>query len=205
MFLGLKIVDEMCQRPRSTFAVDVSEDAGGLTIVADLPGVSPEKVSVRAVEGSIAIEVSRQAETGKMLHRERATGSVSRLIKLPDSVDPRAVKKSMSDGVLVVRVAKFGRSSRLGRGFGAAARSLASVAALVLFSAAFYTVLCGALAAAPAVLATFAPIADFLLSIWFATMVFNLLFSMLLPSAPPDLVWAPPFWSPRSHYRVVAW
>mmetsp|Transcript_7020 Transcript_7020/g.18362 ORF Transcript_7020/g.18362 Transcript_7020/m.18362 type:complete len:210 (+) Transcript_7020:23-652(+) len=178
-----------------TFACDVSEDANGFTIVADLPGAATKDVSVKAKKGAVLIEARREEERWTLVHRERVVGSMSRAVALPETADLSRLKTTLRDGVLVVRVAKKGTGwlptvDRFGRDV---VSSVFSALPFVLYLVTVYA----ALAWAPFVFVQMAPIIDMVLSVILATFVFNLLFSLLL--AP----WSPPLAFPRVVYPIV--
>jgi len=91
-------------------AMDLVETEDHFLLRADLPGLGEEDVSIE-VEGAvltIAGERKAQHEEDKEgYHRvERAYGSFSRSLTLPDGVDPEAVEASFDRGVLEVRIPK---------------------------------------------------------------------------------------------------
>lgn len=90
--------------------VDVSEDETSLIVRASLPGFSKEQVDVQVHDGVLTIRGERSEEkteqTERYHRRERRTGSVSRMISLPDTVSAESVKGELKDGVLTVRLAK---------------------------------------------------------------------------------------------------
>ncbi len=90
-------------RPR----VDVREDAGGITLWADLPGVSPEKlhVDVDRETLSIAAEATIALPEGlQPLHAEVRSQSYRRSFALSSELDPDAISANLKDGVLELRI-----------------------------------------------------------------------------------------------------
>jgi HSP20 family protein len=89
-------------------AVDVSRDAGNLVIKADLPGVSPDDVTIE-VDGDMlrvsgAHEETTEDKREDYLRRERRYGAFYRAIQLPPGVDPDAIEARTRDGVLEITV-----------------------------------------------------------------------------------------------------
>lgn len=100
--------------------LDVVDNGGDLAITASVPGIDPSNIKVNIEKGVLTIQAenpvveppvadSREnveyAET-EYLRRERRTGSFSRAIKLPDTVDQERVTSEYSNGVLTVTLPK---------------------------------------------------------------------------------------------------
>jgi HSP20 family protein len=91
-------------------AMDLVETEDHFVLRADLPGMSESDVNIEVEDRVLTISGERKAEheTSKEgYHRvERAFGSFSRALTLPDGVDPEAVEASFDRGVLEVRIPK---------------------------------------------------------------------------------------------------
>ena len=93
-------------RPRASAypPVNLTADAEGLIVTAELPGVDPEALSITAVRDSLTIRgelPDYEAEEGRTWHRrERKTGSFSRTIQLPYAIDAESVSATCKNGVL---------------------------------------------------------------------------------------------------------
>jgi HSP20 family protein len=91
-------------------ALNVGSTPGSVEVYAFAPGIDPSKVDVRLERGVLTIEGERpniaRAEPGKTtVHvNERFDGRFSRVVSLPDDIDPGAVNASYRDGVLRVSV-----------------------------------------------------------------------------------------------------
>jgi HSP20 family protein len=91
-------------------ALNVGSTPASVEVYAFAPGMDPAKIDVRLERGVLTIEGERsdgtRAETGKTtVHvNERFAGRFSRVISLPDDIDPGAVNASYRDGVLRVSV-----------------------------------------------------------------------------------------------------
>jgi HSP20 family protein len=89
--------------------VDVYEDEGGITLLADLPGVTRENLSVRVegdsllIEGSVSTPAPQELE---LLHGEAQLGSYRRLFTLSRELDANSVEAQLKDGVLQLRIPK---------------------------------------------------------------------------------------------------
>ena len=90
-------------------AVNVHEDAGSITLQADLPGVSREGLVVE-VEGEtllIAGELALAMPEGlQPTYAEVAHPRYRRVFTLSKELDSGAVEASLSQGVLTVRIPK---------------------------------------------------------------------------------------------------
>ena len=91
-------------------AMDLVETEEHFVLRADLPGMAEDDVKVELQDGVLTIAGERQAEHESrkegFYRLERATGSFSRSLTLPDGVDPDAIAASFDRGVLEVRIPK---------------------------------------------------------------------------------------------------
>ncbi|GAA4331742.1 Hsp20/alpha crystallin family protein [Pigmentiphaga soli] len=94
-------------RPTIVPAVDIIEDATGITLVADLPGVSKERLNVRVesdhlfVEGEASVPVP---EGLKLYHSEIQVPVYRRSFVLGRELDKNKIEASLKDGVLELRI-----------------------------------------------------------------------------------------------------
>jgi HSP20 family protein len=91
-------------------AMDLVEDDGHYVLRADLPGLSEQDVKIE-LEGdvlSISGERSSEHESRKegYYRVERASGSFSRSLTLPEGIDPETIQAHFDKGVLEVRIPK---------------------------------------------------------------------------------------------------
>ena len=91
-------------------AMDLVEAESHFVLTADLPGLSEEDVNIEVEERVLTISGERKAEHTENkdgYHRvERAFGSFSRSLTLPEGVNAEAVSASFDRGVLEVRIPK---------------------------------------------------------------------------------------------------
>ena len=91
--------------------LDVKEAEKEFTVLAEIPGVKKEDITVD-VEGdtvSLRAEVKQEKEEKKgerVVHSERSYGMVARSFTLPAAVDDKAVKAEYRDGVLKLTLPK---------------------------------------------------------------------------------------------------
>ena len=91
-------------------AMDLLERGDEFVLRADLPGVAQDGVGIEIKDGVLQISGERKSEheeEGESYYRaERAFGSFTRTLTLPEGVDPDAVAARFADGVLEVRIPK---------------------------------------------------------------------------------------------------
>lgn len=89
--------------------VDVIEDAGGITLYADLPGVPKDKLSLQieaetlTIEGEVALEMPADMES---THAEVGLPRYRRVFSLSKELDAEKVSAEFNQGVLKLRIPK---------------------------------------------------------------------------------------------------
>ena len=105
------VADRMLPAIRGEFRVDVREHDDEVIIVADLPGVEKDDVSLQLV-GPRELEVACERKDEKeetaegYFMRERIYGSMRRIVSLPSEVTEEDSAASFTNGVLEVRLKK---------------------------------------------------------------------------------------------------
>jgi HSP20 family protein len=91
-------------------AMDLVETDDHYVLTADLPGLSQDDISLEFEGDVLTLSGERRSEhTDRkegFYRLERATGSFSRSLTLPEGVDPDAVQATFDKGVLTVRIPK---------------------------------------------------------------------------------------------------
>lgn len=91
-------------------AMDLVEAEDHYVLRADLPGLGEDDVSIEVEDDVLTVSGERKAEheeRNEGYHRvERAYGTFSRSLTLPEGVDPEAVEARFDRGVLEVRIPK---------------------------------------------------------------------------------------------------
>jgi HSP20 family protein len=91
-------------------AMDLVETENDFILRADLPGLTEDDVKIELEDNLLTISGERKTEHEERKEGyyriERASGSFSRSLTLPEGVDAEAVKASFDHGVLEVRVPK---------------------------------------------------------------------------------------------------
>jgi HSP20 family molecular chaperone IbpA len=89
--------------------VDVIEDATGITLYADLPGVSREQLNLRVEADTLTIEGEVGLATPDGLQASHAEVSVPRyrrVFSLSKELDPEKIAAELTHGVLKLRIPK---------------------------------------------------------------------------------------------------
>ena len=97
------------EAPARLPAVDIHEDESGITVHADLPGVSREGIGVRVDGDNLVIEgaASVPAPSGMELqHLEIRNPRYRRSFTLSRELDPSRIEATMKDGVLSLHIPK---------------------------------------------------------------------------------------------------
>jgi len=91
-------------------AMDLVETDDDFVLRADLPGLSEGDVNIELEDNVLTVSGERKAEHEERKEGyyrvERASGSFSRSLTLPEGVSPDAIKANFEKGVLEVRIAK---------------------------------------------------------------------------------------------------
>jgi HSP20 family protein len=91
-------------------AMDLVETEDDFVLRADLPGLSEDDVKIELEDNVLTISgqrASEHAERKEGLYRlERASGTFSRSLTLPEGVNAEAIKASFDRGVLEIRIPK---------------------------------------------------------------------------------------------------
>jgi HSP20 family protein len=97
------------QEPALVPPVDVIEDAEGITLYADLPGVPKERLDVHidgevlVIEGEMGLDMPREMEA---IHVEVGLPRYRRVFTLSRELDPERMSAELKQGVLKVRIQK---------------------------------------------------------------------------------------------------
>lgn len=89
--------------------VDVIEDSGGITLFADLPGVSREKLGLHVASDTLTIEAESDLAVPEGLessHTEVGLGRFRRVFTLSKELDTAAISAELKQGVLKLRIPK---------------------------------------------------------------------------------------------------
>lgn len=87
--------------------VDIYEQESGLTLVADMPGVTSKNLKVDIDKGILTLEADVEIELiGSQLHSEFSPSGYYRQFRLPEHLDTNKVDAQLKDGVLTLALPK---------------------------------------------------------------------------------------------------
>ncbi|AOY60261.1 MULTISPECIES: Hsp20/alpha crystallin family protein [Desulfococcus] len=90
--------------------INVTEDKDHFWIRAELPGIKADDLDLSITDNHLSLSGERKipdaGASAKWHRREREAGKFSRMIELPDRVDPEKVKAGIADGVLSIMLPK---------------------------------------------------------------------------------------------------
>lgn len=95
--------DQPVRRMTLTPAVDVFEDSQGITLWADLPGVTKNKLEVKVHDGNLYIEAEAVVPTPaglRLQHAEIREPRYARAFSLSPDFDTSKIDANLQDGVL---------------------------------------------------------------------------------------------------------
>ncbi len=96
---------------RAGMRVDVHETDDAFEIRADLPGVKKDDIHVTLHDDVLTVSATKNTESekkekGKVVWRERSSGSISRSFNVSPGLEEKDIKANFSDGVLTLNVPK---------------------------------------------------------------------------------------------------
>jgi HSP20 family protein len=93
--------------------VDVVEDATGITLYADLPGVSKETLHLQVESDTLTIDAESGLSVPKGLqsnHTEVGLGRFRRVFTLSKELDTEKISAELARGVLTLRIPKAAKA-----------------------------------------------------------------------------------------------
>jgi len=92
-----------------TPAVDIAEGESGITLFADMPGVSKERLTIKVEGDNLTIEGQAQIdvpENIELLHSEVRSPYFRRSFTLSRDLDPAKIEATLKNGVLQMHIPK---------------------------------------------------------------------------------------------------
>lgn len=90
--------------------VDVIDRGEAYEVIADVPGYENDDIDVTFADGTLRIQADStdefEDEDDEYLRKERRERSLSRSIRIPDSIEEDEISAGLSDGVLRVTLPK---------------------------------------------------------------------------------------------------
>jgi HSP20 family protein len=99
--------DDSTRRPALIPPVDIVEDANGITLWADLPGVPRDKLDVKVHDARLFIEAEAVVATDPALrvhHREIRAPRFARVFTVSDDFDTTKIDANLQNGVLKLSI-----------------------------------------------------------------------------------------------------
>jgi HSP20 family protein len=104
---AVRKTDDTARRATFTPAVDIVEDSTGITLWADLPGVSRDKLDVKVHDARLYIEAEAAvpADAGiRVHHAEIRAPRFARAFTISDDLDTAKIDANLQNGVLKLRI-----------------------------------------------------------------------------------------------------
>ena len=104
-----KVERQAADMPSMMPRVDVFEDASGITLLADLPGVPKDKLALRVEGNTLQIEGDLAPETPanmEAMYAEVRLPRYSRAFSLSNELDTDKIDAELTNGVLKLRIPK---------------------------------------------------------------------------------------------------
>ena len=102
--------DQMMNQPFVVPPVDIFEDESGITLLADMPGVSRDRLGVRVDGDSLLLEATAatvQPEEMQLVYGEAQYPSYRRQFTLSRELDVSRIEATLKDGVLKLGIPKL--------------------------------------------------------------------------------------------------
>jgi HSP20 family protein len=99
--------------PAQTQLIDICEGPDGLILVADLPGITPEAVTIYLEDNVLHLSARFDPAAparGRSLHEEYQQGDFQRSFILSDEVDRERISAQLKNGVLELTLPKAERA-----------------------------------------------------------------------------------------------
>ena len=100
------------QEPAIRPAADIFEDDSGITLQADMPGVSKDRLEIQIDSDTLTIEGQLElamTEGMQALHADVRASRYQRSFSLSSELDAEKIEASLRDGVLTLRIPKRGQ------------------------------------------------------------------------------------------------
>lgn len=105
--------EQVADRPVVRPAVDVFENQDEILLVADLPGVTSESLSIDLEDDRLTIHgrrVGQRGEDARVLMGMATDWDFRRVFTVPDAVDVEKIEANLEDGVLTLHLPRHERT-----------------------------------------------------------------------------------------------
>jgi HSP20 family protein len=94
------------QQPERSLGINIREEEDAYILSALVPGLKAEDLNIQVLDDVLRIEGEYKAEESNYLVRELPTGTFTRTLRLPSSIDAETVDAKIADGVLTLTLPK---------------------------------------------------------------------------------------------------
>jgi len=94
------------QNQERSLGINILEQDDAYVLSALVPGLQAEDLNIQVLDDVLRIEGEYKAEESNYLVRELPTGSFSRTLRLPSSIDADKVEARIADGTLTLTLPK---------------------------------------------------------------------------------------------------
>jgi len=94
------------QNQERSLGINILEQDDAYVLSALVPGLQAEDLNIQVLDDVLRIEGEFKAEESNYLVRELPTGSFSRTLRLPSSIDADKVEARIADGTLTLTLPK---------------------------------------------------------------------------------------------------
>jgi HSP20 family protein len=102
-----QVTEDATRRTALTPAVDVFEDNHAVTLWADLPGVTKDKLDINVHDGNLSIEAESMVQTPsnlRLTHAEVRTRYFLRRFAISEDFDTSKIEANLNEGVLKLTI-----------------------------------------------------------------------------------------------------
>ena len=94
------------QNHERSLGINIREEDDAYVLSALVPGLTAEDLNIQVLEDVLRIEGEYKLEESNYLVRELPTGSFTRTLRLPSSIDADKVEAKIADGILTLTLPK---------------------------------------------------------------------------------------------------
>jgi HSP20 family protein len=94
------------QKHEHSLDINIHEQEEAYVLSALVPGLNAEDLNIQVLDDVLRIEGEYKAEKSNYLVRELPTGSFTRTLRLPSSIDADKVEARIADGILTLTLPK---------------------------------------------------------------------------------------------------
>jgi HSP20 family protein len=101
-----QLANRAVQNRERILGINIFEQEEAYVLSALVPGLQAEDLNIQVLDDVLRIEGEYKAEESDYLVRELPTGSFSRTLRLPSSIDAEKVEAKIAEGILTLTLPK---------------------------------------------------------------------------------------------------